>query len=174
MQLWRELDPAKQQDSLSHLVTEILIANSIPERGKCEMGKHKLLSLDTHKYKTTFTSTTKIVLRISNCVPAVVDDAGVVGVMRCVSDGDSDFVNSQCPRELPKISSPSITLAAAVEESAAAITPIRCSLIFSLLRRWTGSRSSPIIMNPWSLKVRGLSLLLIEVRQESDHDDFAK
>jgi hypothetical protein len=30
------------------------------------MGKHKLLSLDTHKYKTTFTSTTKIVLRFSN------------------------------------------------------------------------------------------------------------
>jgi len=29
------------------------------------MGKHKLLSLDTHKYKTTFTSTTKIVLRFS-------------------------------------------------------------------------------------------------------------
>jgi hypothetical protein len=27
--------------------------------------KHKLLSLDTHKYKTTFTSTTKIVLRFS-------------------------------------------------------------------------------------------------------------
>jgi len=24
------------------------------------MGKHKLLSLDTHKYKTTFTSTTKM------------------------------------------------------------------------------------------------------------------
>jgi len=31
------------------------------------MGKHKLLSLDTHKYKTTFTSTTKIVLRFSSC-----------------------------------------------------------------------------------------------------------
>jgi hypothetical protein len=29
------------------------------------MGKHKLLSLNTHKYKTTFTSTTKIVLRFS-------------------------------------------------------------------------------------------------------------
>ena len=34
---------------------------------RCEMGKHKLLSLDTHKYKTTFTSTTKIVLRFSSC-----------------------------------------------------------------------------------------------------------
>jgi len=31
------------------------------------MGKHKPLSLDTHKYKTTFTSTTKIVLRFSSC-----------------------------------------------------------------------------------------------------------
>ncbi len=31
------------------------------------MGKHKLLSLVTHKYKTTFTSTTKIVLRFSSC-----------------------------------------------------------------------------------------------------------
>jgi hypothetical protein len=33
------------------------------------MGKHKQLSLDTHKYKTktTFTSTTKIVLRFSSC-----------------------------------------------------------------------------------------------------------
>ena len=103
----------------------------------------------------------------------VVDDAGVVGVMRGVSDGDSDFVNSQCPRESPKISSPSITLVAAVEESAAAVTPIRCSLIFSMLRRWTGSRSSPI-MNPRSLKVRGLSSLSIEVRRESDHDDFSK
>jgi hypothetical protein len=110
----------------------------------------------------------------SDCVPAVVDDAGIVGVMRGVSDGDSDFVNSQCPRESPKISSPSITLAAAVEESAAAVTPNRCSLIFSMLRRWTNSRSSPIIMNPWSLKVRGLSSLSIEVRRESDHDDFAK
>ena len=30
------------------------------------MGKHKVLSLDTHKYKTTFTSTTKIVHRFSN------------------------------------------------------------------------------------------------------------
>ena len=109
----------------------------------------------------------------SDCVPAVVDDAGVVGVMRGVSDGDSDFVNSQCPRESPKISSPSITLVAAVEESAAAVTPIRCSLIFSMLRRWTGSRSSPI-MNPRSLKVRGLSSLSIEVRRESDHDDFSK
>jgi hypothetical protein len=29
------------------------------------MGKHKLLSLDTHKYKTTFTSTTKIELGFS-------------------------------------------------------------------------------------------------------------
>ncbi len=29
------------------------------------MGKHKQLSLDTHNYKTTFTSTTKIVLRFS-------------------------------------------------------------------------------------------------------------
>ena len=28
-------------------------------------GKHKVLSLDTHKYKTTFTSTTTIVLRFS-------------------------------------------------------------------------------------------------------------
>ena len=28
-------------------------------------GKHKPLSLDTHKYRTTFTSTTKIVLRFS-------------------------------------------------------------------------------------------------------------
>ena len=36
-------------------------------RTRCEMGKHKLLSLDTHKYKTTFTSTTKIVLRFSSC-----------------------------------------------------------------------------------------------------------
>jgi len=32
-----------------------------------EMGKHKQLSLDTHKYKTTFTSTTKIILRFSSC-----------------------------------------------------------------------------------------------------------
>jgi hypothetical protein len=31
------------------------------------MGKHKLQSLDTHKYKTTFTLTTKIVLRFSSC-----------------------------------------------------------------------------------------------------------
>ncbi len=30
------------------------------------MGKHKPLSLDTHKYRTTFTSTTKLVLRFSN------------------------------------------------------------------------------------------------------------
>ena len=30
-------------------------------------GKHKVLSLDTHKYKTTFTSTTTIVLRFSSC-----------------------------------------------------------------------------------------------------------
>jgi len=29
------------------------------------MGKHKPLSLDTHKYKTTFTSTRKLVLRFS-------------------------------------------------------------------------------------------------------------
>jgi hypothetical protein len=29
------------------------------------MGKHKPLSLDTHKYRTTFTSTTKLVLRFS-------------------------------------------------------------------------------------------------------------
>ena len=34
---------------------------------RCEMGKHKQLSLDTHKYKTTFTLTTKIVLRFSSC-----------------------------------------------------------------------------------------------------------
>jgi hypothetical protein len=34
-------------------------------RTRCEMGKHKPLSLDTHKYKTTFTSTTKIELRFS-------------------------------------------------------------------------------------------------------------
>ena len=32
------------------------------------MGKHKVLSLDTHKYKTTFTSTTTIVLRFSTSV----------------------------------------------------------------------------------------------------------
>ena len=31
------------------------------------MGKHKQLSLDTHKYKTTFKSTTEIVLRFSSC-----------------------------------------------------------------------------------------------------------
>jgi len=31
------------------------------------MGKHKLLSLGTHKYKTTFTLTTKIVIRFSSC-----------------------------------------------------------------------------------------------------------
>ena len=33
------------------------------------MGKHKPLSLDTHKYRTTFTSTTKIVLRFSTPAP---------------------------------------------------------------------------------------------------------
>jgi hypothetical protein len=31
------------------------------------MGKHEQLSLDTNKYKTTFTSTKKIVLRLSSC-----------------------------------------------------------------------------------------------------------
>jgi len=36
---------------------------------RCEMGKHKQLSLDTHQYKTTFTSTTKIVLRFSIIQP---------------------------------------------------------------------------------------------------------
>jgi hypothetical protein len=35
-------------------------------RTQCKMVKHKLQSLDTHKYKTTFTSTTKIVLRFSS------------------------------------------------------------------------------------------------------------
>jgi len=34
---------------------------------RCEMGKHKQQSLNTHKYKTTFTSTTKIALRFSCC-----------------------------------------------------------------------------------------------------------
>ena len=35
------------------------------------MGKHKPLSLDTHKYRTTFTSTTKIVLRFSMGYPEI-------------------------------------------------------------------------------------------------------
>jgi hypothetical protein len=34
------------------------------------MGKHKLLSLDTHKYKTTFTSTTKEEFRFSTEIPS--------------------------------------------------------------------------------------------------------
>ena len=41
------------------------------------MGKHKLLSLDTHKYKTTFTLTTKIVLRFST----MTGSSGDVGKM---------------------------------------------------------------------------------------------
>ena len=42
------------------------------------MGKHQPLSLDTHKYKTTFTSTTKIVLRFSNDTVEGVETNGYV------------------------------------------------------------------------------------------------
>jgi hypothetical protein len=87
------------------------------------------------------------------------------------SDAYSD-VNSLCPRESPKISSPPPTLAAAEEESAAAVTLFRCCWIVSMLRRWTGSRSSLIIR---SLKDRGcLPALSIEVRREPARDDCAK
>jgi hypothetical protein len=60
------------------------------------MGKHKPLSLDTHKYRTTFTSTTKLVLRSStndSDIPIVADD-DFIAIKEYTRDGKFTIVST--------------------------------------------------------------------------------